>query len=65
MTLSIDATFFCPACGCEMENVQRPSADFAIARCKLCGQTWTISTSDECHAILKAWKDESQIGNPT
>ena len=64
MPLSEGATFYCPACGSEMDD--RPSNDpeVALVRCILCAMTWTITTSDECHAILKAWKDESQIGDP-
>jgi hypothetical protein len=56
--LSSDATYYCPACGSVMDILESSTPEVAKARCILCAQTWTITTSAECHAILTAWKDE-------
>jgi hypothetical protein len=61
--LSSDSTYYCPACGSAMENVKSTTAE-VVSRCALCAQTWTITTSAECHAILTAWKNERDSDRP-
>ena len=43
--LSSDAKYYCPACGSAMENLNSSTPEAMKARCILCAQTWTITTS--------------------